>query len=192
MIFRAIKFAAEAHEGHYRKGTNIPYISHLMNVMKILCENNCSDEVVIAGILHDVVEDTPITIEQVERKFGKTVADMVAGASEPEKTQKDQQWKGSWQERKQHTIDYLGNEANLDKLLVSCADKLDNARAIKQNFMELGDKFWERFNAGKEDQKWYYTGLAEAFEKRAKQYGTPLSNMSEAFSKVVNDIFNPQ
>ena len=78
MIFRAIKFAADAHEGHYRKGTNIPYISHLMNVMKILCENNCSDEVVVAGILHDVVEDTPITIEQVERKFGKTVADMVA------------------------------------------------------------------------------------------------------------------
>src|SRR5665647_24789 len=73
MVFKAIKFVADAHQGQYRKGTNIPYISHLMNVMKILCENGCDKEIITAGILHDVVEDTSVTIEQVERLFGKRV-----------------------------------------------------------------------------------------------------------------------
>ena len=84
MVFKAIKFVAEAHQGHYRKGTSIPYISHLMNVMKILIEIGCDKEIITAGILHDVIEDTSVTPEQVERVFGKRVATIVAGASEPE------------------------------------------------------------------------------------------------------------
>ncbi|MBK9459515.1 MAG: HD domain-containing protein [Sphingobacteriales bacterium] len=102
-------------------------------------------------MLHDVVEDTPITIEQVERKFGKTVADMVAGASEPEK-HKRPTMEGSWQEETTYHRLFEATEANLDKLLVSCAINWITQGRIKQNFMELGDKFWERFNAGKEDQ----------------------------------------
>lgn len=189
MIFRAIKFVAEAHEGHYRKGTNIPYISHLMNVMKILCESNCETEVIVAGILHDVVEDTPVTIEVVERKFGKRVAQVFQGASETENLQKDSQWKASWRDRKQHTIDYLRITKNIDKLLVSAADKLDNSRAILQDYTELGETFWTRFNAGKEEQKWYYQSLAEVFLQRGNEIGEPLLNIANQINETVKNIF---
>ncbi|OWY25158.1 HD domain-containing protein [Sphingobacteriales bacterium UPWRP_1] len=189
MIFRAIKFVAEAHEGHYRKGTNVPYIYHLMNVMKILCDCNCEEEIITAGILHDVVEDTPVTIEVIERKFGKRVAGIIAGASEPEKTVKDSQWQASWKERKQHTIHYLEKHANLDKLLVSCADKLDNAKAIRQDYAQFGEDFWKRFNAGKEEQKWYYQSLAKAFLDRGQEFGQPLLGIAEELSENVNQIF---
>lgn len=130
MIFRAIKFVAEAHEGHYRKGTNIPYISHLTNVMKILCENGCSEEVIVAGILHDAVEDTPISLDVIKLKFGNRVAELVAAASEKEKLETGDQEEAGWKERKQHTINSLQKTDSVDKLLVSCADKLDNTRAI--------------------------------------------------------------
>lgn len=189
MIFRAINFAAQAHEGHFRKGTKIPYISHLMNVMKILCENHCEMEVVVAGILHDVVEDTPITIEMVERKFGKRVADVVLGASEPQKLVKDDHWNGSWRERKQHSINYLKETKNLDKLLVSAADKLDNARSILQDYTELGEVFWNRFNAGKEDQKWYYETLGEVFLIRGNEMGEPLLKIAKELMETVSRIF---
>ena len=189
MIFRAIKFVAEAHEGHYRKGTKIPYISHLMNVMKILCENDCDTEVVVAGILHDVVEDTPVTIELVERKFGKRVAQVVAGASEPDKIQKDTQWKASWKERKQHTIEYLRTTKDIDKLLVSCADKLDNAKSILQDYHELGESFWTRFNAGKEEQMWYYQSLATVFVERGNYFGDPLLKIAKQLDETTKAIF---
>jgi (p)ppGpp synthase/HD superfamily hydrolase len=189
MIFRAIKFVAEAHEGHFRKGTNIPYISHLMNVMKILCENNCETEVIVAGILHAVVEDTPVTIDVVERKFGKRIAEVVQGASEPEKVQKDAHWNVSWKARKQHSIDYLRTTNNLDKLLVSAADKLDNARAILQDYTALGEKFWMRFNAGKIEQEWYYQSLAKVFLERGNEFGEPLQQISRQLNETVNDIF---
>jgi len=155
MVFRAIKFVAEAHQGQYRKGTNIPYISHLMNVMKILCETGCDKEIITAGILHDVVEDTSVTIDQVERIFGKRVAFMVAGASEPEHMRGGHYETTSWRLRKQHTIEFVSRKAMVEQLLVSCADKLDNAEAIRQDYLLKGDKLWERFNAPKADQQWY-------------------------------------
>lgn len=189
MIFRALKFVAEAHEGHYRKGTNIPYIFHLTNVMKILCENNCSQEVIVAGILHDVVEDTQVSIEEVGRKFGSRVADVVAGATEAAKLHKDSEWDASWKARKQHSIQFLGETKNLDKLLVSCADKLDNARAILQDYRNFGDELWTRFNAGKEEQKWYYQSLAAVFTTRGKEFGGALKNMASELKLTVNSIF---
>ena len=189
MVFRAIKFVAEAHQGQYRKGTNIPYILHLMNVMKILCENGCDKEIITAGILHDVVEDTSVTIEKVERLFGKRVATMVIGTSEPEHMRNGKDGKTSWRLRKQHTIEFVAREAMLEQLLVSCADKLDNAEAIKQDFDQLGEKLWERFNAPKLDQLWYYTSLAAAFEQRSKEFVDPLNHLSRSLSQTVNKIF---
>jgi (p)ppGpp synthase/HD superfamily hydrolase len=192
MLFKAIKFAAKAHDGQYRKGTNIPYMSHLMNVMKTLCETGCDTEIVAAGILHDVIEDTPVTIEQVEKKFGKRVAVIVTGASEPDHLRKGKDEKASWLVCKRHTIDYITNEATLEQLLVACADKLDNTTAIKQDYQTIGEKLWERFNAPKSDQQWYYTALAAALEKRSKEFGEPLSGLSQKLSSIVNEIFKAE
>lgn len=189
MIFRAIKFVAEAHEGHYRKGTNIPYISHLTNVMKILCENGCSQEVIVAGILHDAVEDTPVSLDLISLKFGNRVAELVAAASENEKLETGNQEENSWKERKQHTIDSLQKTDSVDKLLVSCADKLDNTRAILQDYRKLGDDLWTRFNAGKEEQRWYYQSLATVFVDRGNEFGEPLKNIAIEMKSTVDLIF---
>ncbi|MDD3627322.1 MAG: HD domain-containing protein [bacterium] len=189
MIFKAIKFAADAHTGQFRKGTKIPYISHPINVMKILCEYDCSQDVIIAGILHDTVEDTSVTIEHIEEVFGKNVSDIVRGASEPEKLKKDPQTNVSWKERKQHTIDFIKKDATLEQLLVSCADKLDNSHAILDDFNKLGDKLWKRFNAGKDEQKWYYSELSKAFRKQGKKFGDALSSIANQLSITVKKIF---
>lgn len=193
MIFEAIRFAAYAHSGQYRKGTNIPYMSHLINVMKILCENNCKEEVIVAGILHDVVEDTSVTIDEIETGFGREVAFLVRGATEIQKLSKirkesDEQ---SWKERKQHTIHFLTGEATCDQLLVSSADKLDNLRAIRDDFDRIGETLWTtRFNAGKEEQKWYYTAITAAFRNRADQFGEPLKGISDELTEIVGCLFD--
>lgn len=191
MIFTAIQFAAKAHSGQYRKGTNIPYISHLINVVKILCEYHCKEEVIVAGILHDVVEDTPVTIDEVEAGFGPGVAFLVRGATELQKIDKTRSAsdRESWRERKQHTLDFIRNDATPDQLLVSAADKLDNLRAIGDDYRRLGEELWSRFNAGKEEQKWYYSGLAEAFAARSTAIGEPLKGISDELSVLVTEIF---
>ncbi len=191
MIFSAIQFAAEAHAGQYRKGTNIPYISHLINVMQILCENSCTEEVIAAGLLHDVVEDTTVTIEEVETRFGAEVAFLVKGATEIQKLDKIRTItdEASWKERKLHTIYFLTNEATPDQLMVSAADKLDNIRAIRKDYSRLGEDLWHRFNAGKEEQKWYYSGIVEVFVKRSKEIGEPLKGISDELTAIVNCIF---
>ena len=160
-----------------------------MNVMKILCDSQCEQEVIVAGILHDVVEDTPVTVEQVERKFGKRVAAVVAEAFGEDAPQKGNAWEASWRERKQNTINYLKETENLDKLLVSCADKLDNAHAILQDSATLGETFWSRFNAGKTDQQWYYQSLASTFMKRGQALGHPLQALATKLDETVQQIF---
>jgi (p)ppGpp synthase/HD superfamily hydrolase len=191
LIFKAIQFVAEAHAGQFRKGTHIPYISHLINVMKILCENNCEEVVIVSGILHDVVEDTPVTIGEVEAVFGREVAFLVSGATEVRKLGKIREKTDltGWKERKQHTIHFVAHEATPDQLLVSAADKLDNLRAIRDDYRRLGEELWSRFNAGKEEQKWYYSGLAAAFENRANEIGEPLKGISGEMSGIVNSVF---
>ncbi len=189
MIFEAIKFVANAHQGQFRKGTKIPYISHLMNVMKILCSEKCEPEIVVAGILHDVVEDTSVELDEVEEKFGSRVAVIVAGASEPGKIKNDEHPEENWMARKQHTIQYIKTVMDPGQLLVSCADKLDNARAILEDIVSNGDMVWERFNAGKSEQKWYYQSLAEVFLERGKEYGNPLLKLSTELEATVDQIF---
>ncbi len=189
LVFKAIQFVAEHHAGQYRKGTRLPYITHLMNVMKILIEHGCDDEIVAAGILHDVLEDTPVKIEEVEQVFGARVAHLVIGASEVREPADVFDGKSSWKTRKQHTIDFLINNAANDQLLVSCADKLDNTTAISVDYKRMGDQLWDRFNAGKDQQQWYYTNIANAFDHRAKELGEPLNGLSQKLSLKVKEIF---
>ena len=160
-IFKAIEFAAKAHTGQFRKSTNLPYILHPLGVGRILMEYDFPEEVVIAGILHDTIEDTPVTLKDILKHFGKDVKRIVEGASEPDRSD-------SWEKRKQHTIDYL-KTAPEDVLFVACADKLDNIRAIKKDLNKIGNALWKRFNAKREKQSWYYKALASLFCERSKE-----------------------
>jgi (p)ppGpp synthase/HD superfamily hydrolase len=154
VIDLAIEVAAKAHQDQFRKGTDIPYITHPLAVGIILAKSGCSDEVIAAGILHDTLEDTKLTLEEIIDKFGDTVAGIVEGASEPDKSL-------PWEERKQHTIDFV-KEAPQDVKFVVLADKLHNIKSIAADYRRIGEKVWERFNEVKGKQEWYYQGLVRA------------------------------
>ncbi len=157
-VFQAVEFATKAHTGQFRKGTKVPYIVHPLGVAKILIEAGCSEDVVVAGILHDTVEDSSTRIDDIRRDFGEEVARLVAGASEPDKSD-------TWENRKQHTIDNL-ETAPMDAVYVSLADKLANIRDIRADYEKLGDDVFLRFNRPKEKQEWYYRAMADLFSKR--------------------------
>ncbi len=176
---KALNFAARAHQGQYRKGTDIPYIVHPVGVAVILMEMNLTDEVIVAGLLHDVVEDTPITPAQLEAEFGAKIARLVAGASEPDRS-------AAWEDRKRHTVDYL-RRAPLPVKLLSCADKLHNIRTLSRDYAKLGDAVWERFNRGKAQQAWYYRALAQSLPEGVN---SPESYpIFEQFSVAVDRLF---
>ena len=152
-IHKAIKFAALKHAGQVRKGTDIPYISHPMEAMQILTKENCSDAVIIAGILHDVLEDTETLSSEILDLFGENVLKIVIAESEDKSK--------TWKERKQVTLDTL-KTASLEVKQVCCADKLSNLRSMVADMEIVGDKLWDRFNASKADILWYYSGIIAA------------------------------
>lgn len=178
-LFQAIEFAAKAHTDQFRKYTKIPYIVHPLGVAKILIESGCSEEVVLAGLLHDTVEDTEVTLDQIEDEFGKEVARLVEGASEPDKSD-------SWDNRKKHTIDYL-QDAPMDVILVTFADKLDNMRAIRSDYEKIGNKVFRRFNEPKNKQRWYFESLAEVFSNRIVD--EPLITLLREFKSEIAKVF---
>ncbi|CAM3800269.1 HD domain-containing protein [Mesobacillus thioparans] len=154
LIDKALQIASVAHEGQYRKNTKIPYISHPVAVGMILQEAGYRKELIAAGILHDTVEDTALTLNDIEREFGREIAQLVAGCSEPDKSL-------SWEERKQHTIDFLKN-APEEIRVIACADKLHNVRSIRLDSEKSGEEVWNRFRRGKEQQEWYYRSVLES------------------------------
>ena len=179
-LYDAIELAARAHYNQVRKGTEIPYIVHPLAVAGILIRSRCSEQLVIAGLLHDSVEDTPVTIEEIRSQFGREVADLVMALSEPDK-------KASWEDRKAHTIEYLEKKATSDVLLVALADKLDNIRAIREGLESDGEKFWQRFNRPREKQKWYYEQLEAVFTRSVSR--EPALALLKSFKAEVKKVF---
>lgn len=164
LIAEAIRFATEKHSsvvnkdgtvGQLRKGSCLPYIVHPMEVWQILRNNNCSAKVQIAGLLHDTLEDTDTTPEEIKEKFGLEVLALVKSESE-DKTK-------TWKERKQHTIDALAKDS-IETMQVCCADKLSNCKAQLYDFKQIGDALFERFNkeSTPELQAWYYKSIVKA------------------------------
>ncbi|GLX70351.1 HD domain-containing protein [Paenibacillus glycanilyticus] len=174
----AIEFAASAHQSQYRKGSRTPYISHPYGVAMILSSYHCSENAIIAALLHDVLEDTEVTEQQLFEAFGPEITAIVKACSEPDKTL-------SWEERKTHTIANLPAEP-LEVRLVACADKLHNLRSMKRDSLTLGPELWTRFKRGKTKQAWYYTSLASAFENAHDNQQHPLFT---EFINEVNDFF---
>lgn len=160
-IHEAIIFATIAHQNQKRKGTDIPYIVHPMEVMQILTANGCTENVIIAGILHDILEDTKTTPDQIAKEFGNEVLEIVQTESEDKSK--------TWKERKQHTIDCLEKDT-FETIAVCCADKLSNIHSIYADYQILGEKLWERFNAPKEDIGWYYKSIVDKTKSTLKNY----------------------
>ena len=162
IVEQAIIFLAKAHEGQTRKSTDIPYITHPFAVGMLLQKSNCTDEVIAAGILHDTLEDTSTTYEELTEHFGVHIANLVVAASEPDKSL-------PWENRKQHTIDRL-EDAYLEEIQIITADKLHNLRSIRADLEVDGEKLWERFNRGKIDQHWYYSSIVNELATRKKEF----------------------
>ena len=154
MIDLAVEVAVKAHQNQTRKGTDIPYITHPLGVGISLAKVGSPDEVIAAGILHDTLEDTSLTQDNISEKFGDKVASIVKDCSEPDKSL-------PWDARKKHTIEFL-KKASPEVRLVTCADKLHNIRTIISEYEKMGEHVWERFKRGRADQEWYYRGLVES------------------------------
>lgn len=158
-FLRAFLFAAEKHRGQPRKASTIPYIAHLMGVASLVLEAGGGEDLAIAALLHDVVEDcggAPM-LKEVRRRFGARVARIVEGC-----TDADVYPKPPWRERKEKYIARLCGE-DADTRLVSAADKLNNVRSILSDYRSIGESVWSRFNGGRDGTLWYYRTLRDEF-----------------------------
>ncbi len=157
----ALQFAYELHHQQTRKGSSIPYLSHLEGVASIVWKNGGTETEAIAALLHDAAEDQGglATLKRIESKFGKEVAQIVADCSDTFEEKKP-----DWLTRKQNYINSLPNHSP-STLLVSAADKLDNIRDINREYDEVGEELWSKFTGTKEQTIWYYRSLAEIYVK---------------------------
>jgi (p)ppGpp synthase/HD superfamily hydrolase len=175
----ALVLAHQLHADQIRKGTTIPYISHLLAVTAIVIENGGTEDEAIAALLHDAVEDAGgDPIRQIIRdRFGDKVLDIVEGCTDTDQTPKP-----PWRARKEVYLAHLSG-ASAPVLLVSLADKVHNARSLLRDLRNEGDKVWPRFTGGRDGTLWYYRALVEAF--RARGQFTPL--VDELY-RVVSEI----
>ncbi len=155
---RATRFAVEAHAGTERRGKGFPYIIHPMEAAAIVATITPDPEILAAAILHDVVEDTDCTVDELRREFGDRIAELVA--SESEDPMADLSEEASWHARKQAAIDRLA-QAPHDAKIVAMGDKLSNMRAIARDHEQIGDEIWNLFHTKeKSEHEWHYRGLA--------------------------------
>ena len=164
VLKKAILFATEKHMGVFRKGTKTPYITHPMEAMAIVSTMTDDEEVLAAAVLHDTVEDTDATAEEITRLFGERVGRLVA--AETENKREDLPPGATWEIRKRETIEDVRKAADLDVKRIALGDKLSNMRAMARDYRVLGNSLWERFNQkDKRMQGWYYRSLCDAMEE---------------------------
>jgi (p)ppGpp synthase/HD superfamily hydrolase len=162
----ALGLAEQVHAGDVRKGTAVPYIAHLLSVCSLILADGGDEDEAIAGLLHDTLEDHPERVSRLElnRRFGSRVLSLIEGCTD---TPPDYSGgpKPPWRERKLAYLCHLGS-APPEDLRVALADKLDNIRSVVADYRDQGDGLWSRFNAGRDDQLWFYRALAETFRQR--------------------------
>ncbi len=159
---KALLFAAEAHRGQLRKGSSVPYITHPVGVSAILAQYEAGEDVVVAGLLHDTLEDTATTRGELETRFGRRIAELVAAVTEQKSAGGK---KTSWEDRKGQQHENLRN-AELDVVRLKAADVLHNARSILRDARVAGEEVWERFNRPKETELEHYRETAELLYHR--------------------------
>jgi GTP pyrophosphokinase len=167
----ALQLANDLHREQTRKETPVPYMAHLMAVAGIVLEANAYhqfdniEDVAIGALLHDAIEDQghKIKLEEIRERFGDKVCEIVHDCSDAI-IEEEHQRKAPWRERKEAFIGKIRDKCH-ESLLVSCADKLHNARSILFDYERIGDRIWDRFKPEKEETLWYFESLAEAFEE---------------------------
>jgi len=174
----ALRYAAHLHRDQVRKGSSIPYVSHLLGVAAIVLEHGGNEDEAIAALLHDAVEDQggAPTLQAIRERFGDAVAAIVAGCTDTDVVPKP-----PWRPRKEAYVAHVAS-ASPSVRLVSAADKLHNARTILADYRRHGDTVWDRFSGRKKGSLWYYRALVEAFRSHGV---TPLV---EELERVVSEI----
>ena len=182
---RAIKFAVDAHAGTERRGKGFPYIVHCLEAMAIVATITNDQELLAAAALHDTVEDTDVTADDLRNAFGERVARIVEAESEPQMG--DLELSKSWHTRKQAAIDRLAN-ASHDAKIVAMGDKLSNMRAIAHDYRKMGEALWSKFNApnGRADHEWHYRGLARSLGELADTFAY------QEFIALITEVFGTE
>ena len=171
----AILFATKAHDGQRRKTDNVDMIFHPFTVGMLLQKSGMSEETVIAGILHDVVEDTKYTIEDIEKIFGTNVKNIVEEVTENKKLE--------WKVRKKEAIEKIKN-ASFEGKMVECADKINNLESLYDLLEEKGEDVWKSFNKPYQEQRWYYTEMYKAVIQNVEY-----NNFFKRYETILYKIF---
>ena len=181
ILDRAIVFAVKAHANTERRGKGYPYIVHPLEAVEIVATMTPDQELLAAAALHDTVEDTEVTVEQLRAEFGERIASLVADESDvmPEGMTEE----ASWHQRKQAAIDRL-SKASHDAKMVALGDKLSNMRAIARDYDEIGDALWNRFHTNDpKEYEWHYRGLADALRELEDTVAY------KEFESLINKVF---
>ena len=183
LLDRAIRFAVEAHSGVERRGKGFPYIVHPMEAMAIVATMTPDQEVLAAAALHDVVEDTDVTVEEIRAAFGDRVASLVACESDIVLAELSEE--ASWPVRKQAAIDRLA-AASHDAKVVALGDKLSNMRAIARDYAVRGDALWNLFHVkDRASHAWHYRGLAASLSELSETFA--YQEFVELIARVFHD-----
>jgi len=163
---KALSYASDLHASQLRKGTTIPYVSHLLAVGSIVLEAGGDEDEAVAALLHDGPEDQggQVTLDYIRDVFGDRVADIVEHCSDS-LVDVGQEDKEPWLERKQRYIERLRSTLDRSVYLVSAADKLHNARSIARDYERVGEDLWKRFNGGRKGTLWYYEALISVYQE---------------------------
>ena len=181
LLDRAIIFAVQAHAGTERRGKGFPYIVHPLEAVEIVATMTPDQELLAAAALHDTVEDTDITVEQLREAFGDRIASLVA--SESDDVHDGVCEEDSWHARKRAAIERL-SRASRDAKMVALGDKLSNMRAIARDYAVQGDALWNLFHAkDRKDHEWHYRGLADALRELSGTFAF------KEFEQLINQVF---
>ena len=181
LLDRAIIFAVKAHAGTERRGKGFPYIVHPMEAVEIVATITPDQELLAAAALHDVVEDTEISADEIRREFGDRIAALVVAESDVFEEGVSEE--DSWHARKQAAMDRLA-AAPRDAKIVAMGDKLSNMRAIARDYAVKGDELWKIFHAkDPKDHEWHYRGLAAALEELKDTFAY------QEFVKLIDQVF---
>lgn len=191
----ALRVAAEIHWNQRRKGTDLPYIGHLMAVCALVIQAGGEEDEAIAALLHDALEDTDFPAEEIRERFGDRVLEIVRGCSDglpeaesgAEPTATPDRGRHNWRERKSRYQEHL-RTADPSILKVSCAAKIDNARALTIDVRRLGDALWKRFNGGRDAQLWNYRTLAGIFAQRGEDLGPEAAWLADELERQVEEL----